>query len=358
MSNKEPWLAVNLSKILPGLGQIYTGKKSKGYFLILITITLNILTLWVVLSPTANVITSGAGILGTIFILWLWNLFDAYRSAKSKNTPEFETLRKQSKDPWLAMFLSQLFLGIGHFYIGKWFLGILAIVLIVIVSFFSRLLASILLAYIAYLAYVFSPVRREPTKDLALTIAIIIGISSWLSIGLGFFLRTYVVEARWTPSGAMEPTLHGTPNQWEADRILVNKFSYRFEDPKRGDIIVFLPTENLKKQQYTDAFIKRIVGLSGEKVELRNGQVYINSQPLKEDKYLTQKQRTLIDVCLSGLEPPYLAKPVTIPPESYLVLGDNRENSYDSRCWGVVPRNLIIGKAYKIFFPLDHVGSI
>ncbi|WP_372726741.1 signal peptidase I [Nostoc sp. TCL26-01] len=189
-------------------------------------------------------------------------------------------------------------------------------------------------------------------------IAILIAMSGLLSIGTAFVTRTYLAEARWTPSGAMEPTLHGSPNQWEADKIVVDKLSYRFQDPERGDIIVFYPTEALQKEQYNDAFIKRIVGLPGEKVELQNGQVYINNKPLPENKYLSSNQKTVIDVCSSGIQPPYLAKPVTIPPASYLALGDNRNNSYDGRCWGVVPRELIIGKVSKRFFPVSRIGNV
>ncbi|OUL18392.1 signal peptidase I [Nostoc sp. RF31YmG] len=179
-----------------------------------------------------------------------------------------------------------------------------------------------------------------------------------LSIVLALGIRTFVAEARWIPSGSMEPTLHGTPNQWEADKIIVDKLKYKFSEPQRGDIVVFSPTDELKKEQYQDAFIKRVIGLPGEKVELRNGKVYINNKPLPEDKYLSTQQRTLIDVCTSGQQPPFLAKPQTIPANSYLVLGDNRNSSYDSRCWGVVPQQNIIGRAVLRFWPLNHVGGI
>ncbi|ARV60065.1 signal peptidase I [Nostocales cyanobacterium HT-58-2] len=179
-----------------------------------------------------------------------------------------------------------------------------------------------------------------------------------LSIVLALGIRTFVAEARWIPSGSMEPTLHGSPNQWEADKIIVDKLSYKFSQPQRGDIVVFSPTEELQKEQYQDAFIKRIIGLPGEKVQLRNGKVYINNKPLQEDKYLTAEQRTVTDVCTSGQQPPFLSQPVTIPPNSYLVLGDNRNSSYDSRCWGVVPRQNIIGRAVMRFWPLNQVGGI
>ncbi|MFQ4146472.1 signal peptidase I, partial [Chlorogloeopsis sp. ULAP02] len=179
-----------------------------------------------------------------------------------------------------------------------------------------------------------------------------------LSIVLALGIRTFVAEARWIPSGSMEPTLHGSPNQWEADKIIVDKLSYKFSNPQRGDIVVFSPTKELQEEQYQDAFIKRIVGLPGERIEIRNGKVYINNQPLQENQYLASSQRTVTDVCTSGPQPPFLSKPVTIPPDSYLVLGDNRGSSYDSRCWGVVPRENIIGRAVLRFWPLNHIGGI
>lgn len=179
-----------------------------------------------------------------------------------------------------------------------------------------------------------------------------------LSIVLALGIRTFVAEARWIPSGSMEPTLNGTPNQWEADKIIVDKLKYRFSQPQRGDIVVFSPTETLQNEQYNDAFIKRIVALPGEKVELKDGKVYINNQPLDEVSYLTPDQQTAVDVCTSGSQPVYLAQPQTIPPNSYLVLGDNRNSSYDSRCWGVVPRQNIIGRAVVRFWPLNNIGGL
>ncbi|AFZ56397.1 signal peptidase I [Anabaena cylindrica FACHB-243] len=179
-----------------------------------------------------------------------------------------------------------------------------------------------------------------------------------LSIFLALGIRTFVAEARWIPSGSMEPTLHGVPDQWKADKIIVDKVKYKFATPERGDIVVFSPTEELQKEQYQDAFIKRIIGLPGEKVELRDGKVYINNNPLQENKYLSPSVRTVVDVCTSGPQPPFLATPETIPPNSYLVLGDNRGSSYDGRCWGLVPQKNIIGRAVVRFWPLNNIGAL
>lgn len=179
-----------------------------------------------------------------------------------------------------------------------------------------------------------------------------------LSIVLALGIRTFVAEARWIPSGSMEPTLHGTPNQWEADKIIVDKLKYKFGEPQRGDIVVFSPTAELKREDYQDAFIKRIIGLPGEKIELRDGKVFVNGKQLTEANYLGNGQKTSTDVCTSGQQPPFLYQPTTIPQGKYLVLGDNRTQSYDGRCWGLVPRENIIGRAVVRFWPLNKVGGI
>lgn len=158
-----------------------------------------------------------------------------------------------------------------------------------------------------------------------------------LSIILALGIRTFVAEARYIPSGSMLPTLEIN------DRLIIDKLGYKFTDPKRGDVVVFSPTDALK-QQYKDAFIKRIIGLPGETVEVKNGQVIVDGEIISE-KYIAE-------------EPQYDWGPETVPENSYLVLGDNRNNSFDSHSWGFVPRENIIGRAIVRFWPLDRLGGL
>jgi signal peptidase I len=162
-----------------------------------------------------------------------------------------------------------------------------------------------------------------------------------VSLLLAFGIRQFIAEPRYIPSESMVPTLEVN------DRLMVEKLSYLFNQPNRGDIVVFWPPDRLKQQNpelKNDAFIKRIIGLPGDKVEVKEGKVFINNEPLIED-YIAAK-------------PNYQWGAETVPDDSYLVLGDNRNNSYDSHFWGYVPRQNLIGRAAFRFWPLPRMGSI
>lgn len=187
---------------------------------------------------------------------------------------------------------------------------------------------------------------QRPPENLWLEVAKTLGLSAILAFGI----RTFVAEARYIPSKSMVPTLQVD------DRLIVDKVSYHFQDPQRGDIVVFMPPDesaicnnspklqNQVPQRPKDAFIKRVIGLPGDRLEVKQGQVFINDQALQED-YIEEA-------------PQYPYGPVTVPPNSYLVLGDNRNNSCDSHYWGFVPRQNIIGKAIVRFWPVNRVGGI
>jgi signal peptidase I len=153
------------------------------------------------------------------------------------------------------------------------------------------------------------------------------------------------------PSPSMEPTLHcakpvsGCLSRL-ADRVIANRLVYRFHEPRRGDIVVFKPPARVEAAcSAGGTFIKRIVGLPGEKLSMRNGFVLINGVSLVEP-YLRPGNR--------GSESGDWAR---IASESYFVLGDNRTTSCDSRRWGVVRRDDIIGRAEVTYWPPNRIGE-
>ncbi len=160
-----------------------------------------------------------------------------------------------------------------------------------------------------------------------------------LAFILAMVLRTFVVEGRVIPTGSMLPTIQ------LQDRVMVNKFVYTFSDPERGDIVVFDPPVALNA---TEDYIKRVVGLPGETVEMRDHKVYINGKALNEP-YLLEKVN-------------YNWGPVRIPDGCILVLGDNRNQSYDTHSWKDsegkqiwLSEDRIKGKAFIIYWPLSDI---
>jgi len=156
---------------------------------------------------------------------------------------------------------------------------------------------------------------------------------------LSLLIITFVVQAFYIPSGSMEPTLQID------DRILVSKFSYRLGRIARGDVIVFHYPLNPGKD-----FVKRVVALSGERVELRDGVVLINNQPITElyPTALAAGDRA----CTTSYGPQ------TIPQGQLFVLGDNRCNSEDSRFFGFVPVGNVVGKALLVYWPPQRIGLV
>ena len=174
-----------------------------------------------------------------------------------------------------------------------------------------------------------------------------------IALVLALFIRAFIVQAFKIPSGSMIPTFE------VGDRIFVSKFFYGaripFTDfrlpavrqPKRGDIIVFVSPEVPRKD-----FVKRLIALESETAEIKDGAVYINGKAV--DNPSSERPIYYYNRGDYGRE----GKPISVPESSFYVLGDNSASSRDSRYWGFVPKNNLIGKAILIYWPLHRIRVI
>jgi signal peptidase I len=174
-----------------------------------------------------------------------------------------------------------------------------------------------------------------------------------IAVILALFVRTWAVQAFKIPTGSMENNL------LIGDHLLVNKFVFgptasspetRFlpvREPRRGDIVVFKYPDEPERD-----FIKRVIGLPGETLELRNKKVYVNGQPLAESYvHFLEPASNSQEVTSFDVRERY--GPVRVPDGQYFVMGDNRDNSQDSRYWGFLPRSYIKGRALMIYWSYD-----
>jgi signal peptidase I len=172
----------------------------------------------------------------------------------------------------------------------------------------------------------------------------------FIAIVIALFIRTFVVQAFKIPSGSMKPTLQ------IGDHILVNKFSYGVKIPyigqvilpvglpQRGDIVVFKFPVDPRKD-----FIKRVIGVGGDVVEIHDKTIYINGKRLNHDVGVYTDPRTIA----GSLKPRDNFGPITVPQDALFVMGDNRDESFDSRFWGFVPVRDVSGKAFIIYWSWD-----
>jgi signal peptidase I len=184
------------------------------------------------------------------------------------------------------------------------------------------------------------PARRSPkhssTRNTLEWVAVIVG-----AVIVALLIKTFVVQAFRIPSESMVPTLE------MGDRVLVNKLSYDAHDLNRGDVVVFSRPDTLPAgPDDPKDLIKRVIGLPGDEVQTKDGDVYIDGK-LLDEPYLPEGTPT------TGIE-----DPLVVPDGEVLVLGDNRENSSDGRVFGTIDEDTIIGRAFMIMWPIGRIGAL
>ena len=172
----------------------------------------------------------------------------------------------------------------------------------------------------------------EPQNKSSL-LRFVFDVLETLIISLILFAGVNLISARIRVEGfSMEPTFHN------GELVIVNKLAYSFSSPQRGDVVIFHYPRNPKEE-----FIKRIIGLPGEQISVRDGKVYVEGQKL-EEAYIAS--------------PPDYQFETIVPEGELFVLGDNRNNSSDSHSWGSLPIDMIVGKATFIYWPPPNIGVV
>ena len=196
---------------------------------------------------------------------------------------------------------------------------------------------------------------RNPIERLGLPHAWTVALD-WLvtivgAVAIVLAIKAWVINPYRIPTSSMEPRLHcarpgpGCLARY-SDRVLANRFIYHFRDPGRGDIVVFnTPPSAAQQCPPAGTFVKRIIGLPGETIAVRDGQVYIDGRRLNEP-YIPRDRQDFSSA----------SDPVRIGPGQYFVMGDNRTQSCDSRIWGTVPRKNLIGQVFATYWPPNRIS--
>ncbi len=174
-----------------------------------------------------------------------------------------------------------------------------------------------------------------------------------MAVLVALALQAWVVKPYRIPSESMLDTLR------PGDRVLVNRVVYHLRDPHRGDVIVFRYPEDPRI-----VFIKRVVGVPGDRLEVRDGRLYVNGRPVAESfvhRTAGRRDPTTAAAAIAGStmsDPWSLAESFRVPRDAYFVMGDYRTDSDDSRVWGTVPRDAIIGEGLATYWPFSRLHSL
>lgn len=341
---KDPWLAVNLSMFFPGIGQFYARQWVKGLLFLLVQVGLLAITLWSIFSAEGN---PAIGLLYFCLAVgvYLVNILDAHLGVYYPQRDVIaEKIPRTNKNPWFAVFASRVLPGLGHLYSNQSVIGLSllssSLILLKLDDYYPALLAvtptlAAIATYHTYLAFPKRPAvsQRSLVAAIAGLVFLVSLVGNYLPQWLDRHFEVFVI-----PSESMQPTLQ------IGDRVLVHlDATYA---PQAGDIVVFRPSQALEQMAVAadDYLIKRVLATPGQTVAIRQGSVYINQQRLQED-YLAQP-------------PEYEWEPQTVPENAYFLLGDNRNASLDSHVWGFLPHTDIVGRAYKICWPISRVRSL
>jgi signal peptidase I len=364
------WGVVVASYLVPGLGQIITGRIVSGILWFAAMVIGMALVFWAAASPRFAGLATAFYLAGLMSLLWICMLIHTYRVARD---PENATANK----PWIGVLLSCFFPGLGQFYVGERIRGILFIVVLLGTGVLPEELRLIAF-YVLQIWSAWRVLRWHRQQGHIEMNGVRVFAWTWVAHVLVVLLlvlgiRTFLIHPFKIPTAGMEPTLHGIEKLRSGltrpgDHIFVDKLTYRIQAPRRGDIIVFrtdnLPTMGESSQAKYN--VKRIVGLPGERVSIQPPFLYINGQRVTTPPILEtiqHRERGYSGYLLPRTFPPakYLqveTDSVQLGEDEYFVLADNSAASLDSRFWGPLPKRNIVGGVTRIYWPWGRVGVL
>lgn len=345
MSEREPWLAVVLALVFPGAGHYYVGDRRAAPLIALAVIALIGLGATLMLSPGGSMLLAFA-LLGLVPLLYVGSAVHAHALARRTDSPEFDSARRSRRDGWKAVFFSDLLPGVGQCYAGRWIPGLLLALGSLVLALFEKQGAAVIAQFVVrgfalWDAWWGGAVRRTTAVTPSRIVLVVLIAQPLAQAGLTDYVRAHWVQAFRMPSESMLPTLR------PGDYVFVDRT--RRGRTEAGDIVAFpLPgkPDNL--------LLKRVVAVGGQTVAIAHKQLIVDGRTMDE-RYV---QHTSPQEDPEGYTPRDNYSPPTLPSGACFVLGDNRDDSYDSRYWGPVESKNVLGRAYKIYWPLDRAGPI
>jgi signal peptidase I len=365
-NNREPWLAVSLSWFLPGSGHLYYGAYRRGISILVAAGSLYVLTLASLISIRTPILLSLLFcLLGTV-ALPIFACVNSFRTTKKSNTVDFEKQRALSKDPWLSVLLSCLVPGAGHAYLREGGFALLFFVVFAGLFPLSRrtnqwfLINTFFRVAVCAHSYAVCRIHRNTKRSgIVFFLLFLVSVQCLGHIVLPALSSRFVVDMDGVCVGtSMMPTLI------DGDRVVVNKLAYRWSRPHVGDVVAFFaPSSDPNDERII--WGKRIVAVGSETVRMHGVTVHVDGQERRFATGVNYDIHPGTELALESFgheDNPHLAygsdEPYHVPAGQYFVLGDNRRHSVDSRSYGAIPIERIIGRVVKIYLPVRRMGAV
>lgn len=351
---RQPWFVATLSWLFPGAGQLFCGAYWRALAFVLLVVSFHaVFVLSCIRSDMSLAACLGVRLCGMVLPA-AWAARDAYRLASVPKDNAIAETRPSDAASYFSAFLSAILPGLGQAYLRRWLWAAGYLCLYVVFrrlsmySWFGRFAVAFVMHTVSAIhAYVMHPHGSEKHKRslspiMALLIAVCLTLQSLVLLCQGVFFVGFV-----HPTG---PSM--TPTITQDDRMVLDRLAYVLDDPVAGDIVFFHAPEHSCVSNAMTA-CKRIVAVGGEMIELRDGRIYVDGErrAIRVGGYRDPAFRTSRSAHLhatDSLSARYAVEaPYRVPDNHYFVLGDNRSNSMDSRHYGAIPRQSMIGRVAK-----------